>query len=140
MSVVRFRRLLDAAERGELTDAEITAWLLESGRRYLSEAPSGLSLEKALGIAPGRGERSSWTREAEAARDEALRVFAREHFPDLPIADAALEIAVEARRLRALRAVPSDNRKRQLASLDAKRRVPGPDRLKDILSSGNEIA
>lgn len=49
------------------------AWLADRLRSYLNAAPEGVTLDTALGLKPGRGQRSWWQQEQRVREREAAR-------------------------------------------------------------------
>ena len=75
-AVARLRRVIKAADAGEPLPAEDAAWLSSAVRDYLNQAPAGLMLEQALGLATPPGGTPWWRTELVAARDTVLRELA----------------------------------------------------------------
>lgn len=69
------------------------SWLAACLAEYATGARYGLTLDAALGLRPGAGERAWWQLEALEQRDKLLRATAREFFPTLSIRAAARAIA-----------------------------------------------
>ena len=93
----RLRRLAVAAPK--LGDDG--AWLAQALARYLDEAPHGLALDHAFGLAPGPGGEPWWRTEARQRRDNAIRAMATLHFVGISTHAAAVAIIENARRYEA---------------------------------------
>lgn len=85
----RLRRIADRAATGHPLDQD-GAWLAACLREYLDNAPAGTTLDRALGLAAGRGQEPWWKVEARARRDRYLRLLYRRHFDALEGMPAAL--------------------------------------------------
>ena len=93
----RLRRL---AEVAPLLGAD-GEWLAEALARYLAEAPDGLTLDAACGVARDPGRDPWWRTEARRRRDDAIRAMARLHFAGMSTHRAAIAITEAARRYEA---------------------------------------
>lgn len=95
MSVGRLRELLTVAESDEL--GELGEWLEPRLRDYLMRASEGVTLDQCLGLAVGPGKAPWHTKEAMAARDNAILALA-EFLPDQSPSAQAEQIATWSRR------------------------------------------
>ena len=75
-------------------------WFAAALAAYESGARHGMTLDDALGLRVGQGERPWWAVEAMQQRDELLRAIARQHFPSMSRRAAAAAIAHELNRYR----------------------------------------
>jgi hypothetical protein len=96
--VARLRRLAAALEAGRAPDADDASWLANRLARYFADAPRGLTVDMALGLAPMPGAASWWTAEAIGARDGAIRELAKRFYPECRVASAAYKIERLAQR------------------------------------------
>lgn len=99
--ISRIRRIAAMASSGNKLEAQDLSWLGAALERYLSEAQIGMTLERALDVAPRSGEEVWWRAEARAARNAAIAELRRSYFGDLRITDAAREICRLASRVQA---------------------------------------
>lgn len=129
-AIARLRRIL--AELEELPGEDI-AQFVGALRRYEQEAPIGVSLEEALGLAPRPGERTWWRAEEQRRRDETLRQVREQFYPDLGLHAAAKRMAAELQRLERTRSPPSDERRRLLARARDMSRSLGARRIASII-------
>ena len=97
----RLRELLTVAESGKL--GALGSWLEPRLRNYLTRASEGVTLDQSLEVAVGPGESPWYTREAMAARDDAIRKLASQHFGNLDLSGQADAIAQAIRRYRRAR-------------------------------------
>ena len=107
-------------------------------RRYEAEAPFGMTLDRALGLAPAPGKTPWWQAEASERRNAALRAIRDQHFANLGNTQAAREIATMGRRFLASAGrrdrLPSEA-KLLLETVARSGGFPGPRRIMDILRS-----
>ena len=71
------RRILQALTFGAPMGVEEAEWLAVGLRRYLDAAPTGLTLEAALGLSVTAGGSPWWRTERLAERDAAIRALSR---------------------------------------------------------------
>jgi hypothetical protein len=145
--MVRLRRIVAAAERGEPVLPVDAAWFARCFGEY--EADDGAKLDQVLGLVPAPGCECWRTVERRRRRDGALRELRSTFFQDLDIAPAAREIEKLARRHRATpwsaerdKATGPAASARRLLSVALGTGLPMPRdrRLRDILAKdGNEL-
>jgi hypothetical protein len=95
-AVARLRRLVASADAGEPLAAEAVTALAAGLRTYLDQAPTGVTLEQALGLATPPGGTPWWRAERVAARDAVLRDLAAGFAG--PVATRAQALALLPRR------------------------------------------
>src|SRR5579862_1649018 len=116
-AVTRLRRIASALEHGELPDPGDAQWLTEGARRYLAEASTGVTLDRALGLKRPDVNRAWWSIERQRERDEAIRALRRDYFGNLGVTDCAIEMDRLFRRHRASTSTTcaTDERARRIA-------------------------
>ncbi len=143
----RLRQVRDAARAGRPLPPDAAEWLAERLDRYEDQAPSGLDLDAAFGLAQ-RGGSAWWHEEARRQRDATIRALRDQYFADAPLDAAVKAIHLLATRYQAASArrdaakaeadLVADGRRRLIAAaLRTGRTFPGQKQLRAIL--GNPI-
>ena len=149
IAVQKLRAIAAALEAGRAPDPGDGAWLASRVRRYLDGAERGLlTIDLALGLAPGPGGVTWFEAERRDQRDSLLRDMAVRHFPGQCSGPAAKAIEAAWRQYVRNR-LASDRRRGESgaapgtldADLFALAKLSGPPaekRLRDILGGAEQ--
>jgi hypothetical protein len=127
--------VVNIGARRPLADAD-RAWFCERFGHYEMEAPiSGVTLDKAFGLAASVGRSTWWSQEQLELRDKAIRTIADGHFRDMGIADQARQIEREVRLIACGRPsrLPAEAQALIQKALTGQRVFPEKSQLKNIL-------
>ena len=133
----QLRALAAALERGGVEGVSDPAKVASALRRYLQEAPNGLTLDEALGLVPAPGHPAWWTTEARQRRDDVIRELARRHYAGLSVRETARQIARLGRECQARGRRPQsagdDRRRLAVAAIETGAPFPGPRQVENVL-------
>ncbi len=143
-AVEHLERMLVAMKRGAPIAPADAKRFMAAIVRYIAGAASGLTLDRALGLAPLAGRRSWWTERKYQDRDAIIQELRERYFAALSTDRAATAMVKEVLRLErshARRGKAGDGKGELIArALDTGMRFPKRRQLRNILSAGNELA
>jgi hypothetical protein len=132
----RLRAIVANITAGRPIDEADRVWFCERFAFYEAEAPvSGITLDKAFGLAAPIGKSTWWSQEQLARRDEAIRTIADCFFGDVGISDQASQIEREARLIAQGRqsGLPAEGQALIQKALTGQRVFPAKRQMKNIL-------
>jgi hypothetical protein len=91
--IYQLRALAAALKAGEPVPPGVARWAAQAIGEYEEGASTGLTLDRALGLLPARGELPWWRREALQRRNAILQQLHQAYFGELGVSVAATEIA-----------------------------------------------
>jgi hypothetical protein len=127
-------RLASDIEAGRPVRPDDSAYVVAAIRTYVHQAPEGMSMEKAFGLAPGQGHSPWWVEGARRTRDDLIRLTHFRFFEGVEVAESAKAIANLQQRVFRRGKAQADLRAKFLLAVPAEEAKPlHPRTIKQIL-------